>query len=326
MRPLLVRLPNWIGDVVMALPALEHLESQGWRPELVGKGWAATLLGGHPWVVHRYPSGLRERMRTLRRVARDAQVHADRAAPIDCLLLTNSFSSALEARLAGLHALGHASDGRRWLLARSVEAPAEAHEIDRFDGLARALGRADPAAPAPAPSPRDPGDALPTPRLIVGDTARHEARRLLEAAMIGERYACIVPFATGTLNGVAKAWPAFPDFTGRLSAQIPVVVLPGPGEEALARSQFAPATALTGVGLDVYAAILASASVVIANDTGPGHIAAAVGAPLISVLGPTDAARYGARGAQVQRLQALAWPSIDAVIAAVDAVPGTHKG
>jgi heptosyltransferase-2 len=63
----------------------------------------------------------------------------------------------------------------------------------------------------------------------------------------------------------------------------------------------------------VYAGLLKRARVVVANDTGPGHIAAAVGAPLLSVLGPTDAERYRPWGAHARLVQAEPWPDDDAV-------------
>jgi heptosyltransferase-2 len=53
---------------------------------------------------------------------------------------------------------------------------------------------------------------------------------------------------------------------------------------------------------------------VVSNDTGPGHIAAAVGAPLLSVLGPTDPSRWGAVGPGVHIVQQTAgWPTVEAV-------------
>ena len=57
-RPLIVRLRNWIGDVVLALPALEHLSQQGYDLVLVGKPWARDLLSGTPWQVHAMPRPL----------------------------------------------------------------------------------------------------------------------------------------------------------------------------------------------------------------------------------------------------------------------------
>jgi heptosyltransferase-2 len=71
------------------------------------------------------------------------------------------------------------------------------------------------------------------------------------------------------------------------------------------------------VGLGAYAALLRDAALVVANDTGPGHMAAAVGAPLLSVLGPTDPARWGAVGptVHIMRQGTDGWPGLDAVAA-----------
>jgi len=68
MRPLIVRLPNWVGDVIMSLPTLWHLHHRGYALQLVGKRWAATLLAGCGWPVHTLPGPLKERVRLLRRL------------------------------------------------------------------------------------------------------------------------------------------------------------------------------------------------------------------------------------------------------------------
>ena len=68
--------------------------------------------------------------------------------------------------------------------------------------------------------------------------------------------------------------------------------------------------------LAALAALLARARCVVANDTGPGHLAAAVGAPLISVQGPGSRDKYYPRGPSVQLArQTGSWPSVDAVMA-----------
>jgi ADP-heptose:LPS heptosyltransferase len=67
------------------------------------------------------------------------------------------------------------------------------------------------------------------------------------------------------------------------------------------------------------------AALVVANDTGPGHMAGAVGIPVFSILGPTIAARWGPYGRNVRVLQHAdpeaedavdAWPSVDEVLRA----------
>lgn len=325
MRPLIVRLPNWIGDVIMSLPTLWHLHHRGYALQLVGKGWAGTLLGACGWPVHRLPGGLRERVRLLRGLAKAARADDEGFDKrLNTLLLTNSFSSALESRLAGLKSAGYRQDGRGWLLAHAHPQPdGVIHESQRFLALAGVL----------APGGVPPMHELPQPHLPVGDGAREATRRLLqqhgllEMQGAGTRvrpYVCLVPFATGTLKGASKAWPGFQELSRELvRQQVPVVLAPGPGEELRqAHEGFPGAIVLEGVGLDVYAALLADSALVVANDTGPGHMAAAVGARMLSILGPTDVRRYGALGPRVQWLQRSPWPEAGQVLVQVNRMMG----
>ena len=107
-----------------------------------------------------------------------------------------------------------------------------------------------------------------------------------------------------------------------MARRLPVVVVPGPTETEQAREHYPACIRLDNVDMGVYAAVLARAAVVVANDTGPAHVAAAVGAALISVLGPTDASRYRPLGPRVTVVQASPWPSLADVTSAVDSVLG----
>jgi heptosyltransferase II len=103
-----------------------------------------------------------------------------------------------------------------------------------------------------------------------------------------------------------------------------VVVNPGPGEDEEARLHYSAAHTIAGADLADYAALLERAALVVANDTGPGHMAAALGRPVISVLGPTEAARWRPWGPGVQVLQdltgagpdgtAATWPTAEAAL------------
>ena len=108
MRPVIVRLPNWVGDVVMALPALSHLSQSGFTPLLVGKAWAKPLLAGYGWEMQPRAASLRARVAQLNELhRRAAQRDAGFGRRLNTLLLTNSFSSAFETWLARLRARGH---------------------------------------------------------------------------------------------------------------------------------------------------------------------------------------------------------------------------
>lgn len=303
-RRLLVRLHNWIGDVVVGVPALALLAEHGVEPTLLGKPWAASLLAGHGWTVHALDQGLRARAAQWRRLAA-ARPGAARA---EALLLATSFSSALECRLGGVAATGYATDSRRLLLAHSVPRPHGVHALVESWRLAcRFLGLG--GLPPPA--------AI---GLLAPPDGVRAARARLAAHGVGAGFVVLCPFAVGRFEGRSKAWPGFAELAARLAADgVPTVVCPGPGaEEAEARAGFAAGTVLCGVPLGEYAALLGLAALVVANDTGPGHMAAGVGAPLISVLGPTDAARWAPWGPTVrvvQRQGRAAWPGVDEVLA-----------
>jgi heptosyltransferase-2 len=85
----------------------------------------------------------------------------------------------------------------------------------------------------------------------------------------------------------------------------------------LARERFGTACILEGVSLGEYAALLQRSSLMISNDTGPGHLAAAVGTLLLSVLGPTNPAQWRAWGPGAHIVQRPSgWPTVDDVLEA----------
>ena len=311
MAHLVIRLRNWVGDVTLGLPMLQRLHDVGFELQLVGRPWAAELLRGHGWAVAPLASGLRARvaqLRTLRRAALAADPGFDRHP--NALCLPYSFSSALDMRLAGLRAIGHAHEGRTPLLTRALQRPAGAHELEVYWQLGNALLGS--AAPPPA------SIGL---RVAAADTAAAQALR--ERHGIGDGYIVICPFAGGTFEKMDKTWPGFADFVASdLSGWgRPIVICPGPGEVEVARTRFNSALLLEDVRLGVYASLLKGAALMISNDTGPGHIAAAVGTPTLSVLGPTDPGQWRAWGPTVRIVSGRpGWPDRGAVSAAARAM------
>ena len=313
--PLVVRIRNWVGDVILGLPALNLLQAHGYALHLVARGkWAPSLLAGHDWPVTVQPQGLQAKVKQLRAIhqaCRQADPRFDRRE--NALLLPVSLSSALEMRLAGLRAVGYAKEGRSPLMARAVPVVTGGHELTRYWGLAcRFLG-------IEQEPPRDIG-------LRVGAAQAAAVDGLLAAQGVQGRFMMVCPFAAGlaaTTNKADKKWPGFAAFVERAEAELglPVLVSPGPGEHTLARSLYPAARCVEGADLADYAALLQRAALVVANDTGPAHIAAALGTPTISVLGPTYADRWapwGSRVTVVQRPQqgdTAAWPDADAVLA-----------
>ncbi len=309
-KPLIVRLRNFVGDTVLSLPALRLLQSHGYRLELVGKGWARGLLEAEGWAVHVRPAKLADRIAQLRELRQRFSAEDpgfDRRS--NTLLFPYAFSAALDARLAGLKAEGHAGDGRTWLLRRGLPRREGRHTLQEYWELACDFLAVEAQPPADI-------------RMTVTDAQREQARALLAAQRLeAGRYVLICPFANGKVEFLDRSWPAFPEFVRRLQAAgRPIVIVPGPAEVEGAKQLYPDATRLDGVALGVYNALLQLAGVVVANDTGPAHMAAGVGARLLSIWGPVDAARWAPWGSTVtlMRRGPGEWSSVDEVMSAVD--------
>jgi heptosyltransferase-2 len=303
--PLVVRLCNWVGEVVLSVPALRRLAAAGFALELVGKSWAPALLAGTGWPVVARRGGVVAAAGQLRAL-KHALAARDGPPPV-ALLMTKSLSSALEARLAGLRPSGYAHDGRSPLLAAAYPLPRFAHAAHAYWHLASCFLGTD----APYPStvelePSAPQDA--------------QARALLAAhGLAAGGYALLCPFSGADDRERRKVWPGFAELGATLAAQgLRIVVCPGPGEEAAASATLPGAVQLAGVDLGIYAALLRHARAVVANDTGPGHLAAAVGAHLVSVYGPQSVAAWAPLGPRVELMHDPAgWPPVARVAAAL---------
>ncbi|MFN9448168.1 MAG: glycosyltransferase family 9 protein [Rubrivivax sp.] len=311
-QPLIVRLRNWVGDVVLSLPALQHLQQQGYALRLIGKRWAPELLRATGWPVEVLADSGHARQKQLqqqRLYARGIDPGFERR--VNMLLFPYSFSSAWEARRAGLRALGFRKEGRSLLLRRSLPLLDNEHELERYWRLATALsGDVDARPPALLQLPLD-------------EQARAEARQHLAAAGVDGAYTVLCPFGGGPIDGHDKHWPAFGDFARQLQrAGHTLVLCPGPDELTTARSGYDGLHVIPGLGLAAYAALIEGARQMVSNDTGPGHIAAAVGTPLLSVLGPTPVAKWRPWGPQVRVLSGWPqWPSVDAALKAFETLP-----
>ena len=310
--PLVVRLRNFVGDVVLSVPTLQRLCDAGFALHLVGKGWAAPLLAGFGWPVHRLADDLPGRVAQWRALRRALQPELRRATSrawpdgADALVFPYSFGSALEMRLGGWRPLGFAYEARSWLLARALPKPRGVHTLAEYWQLADALlGRT-------APLPGAIGWRL-------APEARERARARMQAHGLAPGFVLACPFAGGTYDRVDKRWPGFTTFIERARTELdrPIVLCPGPGEElAVARRDCPGSVVLEGVDFGEYAALIEAAGLVVSNDTGPGHLAAAVGTPLLSVLGPTIPEHWGAWGPQVHIERSWPqWPAVEAVLA-----------
>jgi heptosyltransferase-2 len=302
---LIVRLPNHLGDACMALPALELLAARSRNLLLAGRPWAADLFAGHPWPVLALSKDRRARVSELRARTRPGA---------QALLLTNSFGSALDFRLARLHPAGYRTDARRLLLSRDFPVPARwcddeapMHMVEYYYELARSfLGGEAPPVP-------------PNLSLRLAPAAVGRARAALHEAGIDGEYVMLCPVAVGLHKGKVKAWDGFGALCAELiGAGVRVAACPGPGEREAVRDAVPGATLLPETDVGTFAALLAGSRLAVANDSGSAHVAAAVGAPLVTLFGVTDARRTGPWSAHAVRVgSADGWPSFSEVAAVV---------
>ncbi len=284
---ILVRAPTWIGDAVMATPALRALRAAWPRAEIALEGRPAVgaLLRGLPSFD-----------RFLADPGRGAGAMLSRARAIRsgrfdwAVLLPDSPRAALAPFLARVpRRTGHARDPLRWgLLTDALTPPREQGQraavpmTERYLRITRHLGCADR------------GDHL---ELAVDADADAEIARQLAARGVArdERLLVVAP---GAAFGPAKRWPpghfaAACELLARRHGLLPVLA-PAASEAGLARA-IAGALRVRAVALVEPApdpsrlvALVARAALVLANDSGPRHVAVALGRPAVVVMGPSD--------------------------------------
>ncbi|MGL4768196.1 MAG: glycosyltransferase family 9 protein [Formosimonas sp.] len=299
---LILRAPTWIGDTVYCLPVWQRL-SEHYELHIVGQGWLPDFLSGFPqWRTYKLPKGVWQRRALYRQIQK--QVQHPLASPVNALVFPTSFSSVLAMKLAGLKVLAHAHEGRSFMLTQALNMPpAYASIYQRYWDLGNAFLN----------------DAQPAPQhihLAVAPNVEEKTLHILHSHGLNKgRYIAVCPFAAGDFDGFDKKWPHFAAWAERMTQLGHLLVCcPAPNEEADWQSKYSTIPALKGLGLAQYAAVLKNAACVVSNDTGPGHMAAAVGVPLISVLNQTVVEMYGAIGPNVHVVQQKGWPSVDDVL------------
>lgn len=272
-----VRLPNWLGDTVMAVPALGALRRGHPTARLAAVGpWAGLLDGqGLADLLITYPRRWGERLAmagALRRLRADLAV-----------LLPGSFEAAASAWLWAVpRRVGFATGGRRRLLTEWLPRPEpRLHQVDEYLAVARrAGGLPEEAVPRLAPPP-------------AGGPERSSARGLLAGAGAQGRRP-LVGVHLGAAFGPAKVWPAdlVADFCRLVHRGGGSAVLLGTAadrEAAAAVVGHQPVASLVGRDSPgLLPALLSELDALVAGDTGVAHLAAALGTPVVALFGPTD--------------------------------------
>ena len=307
MPNVLCRLPNHVVDCCMTLPALRLLEASGFTPMLTGKRWAEDLMSGMGWRFDPIEGHVTEDLHRIRYISNHLGPR-----PLG-LLFPNSFSSALLFSIGRVRNAGFPTDGRRFLLDKVVEEPGTMHEVERFFRLAHGAIKAWGGTPAWDSVPEELGMRL---------LARHEAaaRNLMAEHGIPENFALLAPIARGLHHGKEKQWKHFNELCQPLRDMgIEPIVFPSVREEEANHAACPNARILPPTTLGNYAALAKRARIVIANDSGISHVAAAVSANQITLLGVTNPARTRPWNSKALCLgnNTDGWPSLQQVLCAI---------
>lgn len=295
LREVLVLRLDRIGDVVMSLPALADLRAAlpTARIRLAVGRWSAeiaksapvdeVLVWSAPWVG-RAAEGA-QGVGALLRQARGLRL----ARPDLALDLQGDVRALLLMRLTGARIrVGYANTGGAYLLTRVVELDESVSWVEQNRcAVATALGFRPPARPLEP----------------LTDADRDFARRLLESLGLATRRPLIGIHPSG--GRVVKQWDVarWGEVAARLQRELGATILvtgsaaDAPLARALAARAAAPPVDLTGrLSLRETLALIASLDLFLSPDTGPMHMACAVGTPSVSVFGPSDPVRYFSGG------------------------------
>jgi lipopolysaccharide heptosyltransferase II len=296
---LVIMAPNWLGDAVMALPAIGDVRR--------GAPAATVAIAARPAIAPLFQlvRGIDETIVLDQQTWRAAAAELGARAFDSALLLPNSVHAALIAYRGGIaQRWGYRTQLRGPLLTRAIDPPAGVHQVEYYQQLVHALGFPH-------------GDI--EPRLAIADTVRDAGARLLIESGWNRR-APLAAIAPGAAYGGAKRWPPeyFADLaSGFASDGVRTVMIGSAADAATAREVvkvprspkglrhsgpavehgservpqgFSPAIIdLVGkTDLPTLAGVLTHCRALVTNDSGAMHLAAAAGVPVTAVFGPTN--------------------------------------
>jgi len=286
---LLVRTTNWLGDAVMSIPALREIRGAfpGWEITLLARPWVADLYARedfHDHIVRYEHDGRHQGLRGKWKLA--AQLRQTR---FDCgILLQNAFDAAFLAWLARIpRRIGYARDARGPLLTDAIALPKKdqvpAHERFYYLELLRRAGLIEQLPDCPDIRLSGAG------RAAESGWEEWKRRKLAPTRWIG--------VSPGAAYGGAKRWlpERFAEAAAALASELDAgVAIFGSKAEAelcgwIADRIGPPAHNLAGTtSLAKFIDLAATCTVYLTNDSGPMHVAAALGIPTVAVFGATD--------------------------------------
>ena len=288
-KRVVVRGTNWVGDSVMTLPALRALRRVLPDAEitLVVRPSAKGIFADCDFIDHLLIYDRRSAFSIPRQIKEWRQRHFDLA-----VLFQNAFEAALIPFLAGVPLrLGYATESRQALLTHPLSLPdwrSSRHEVFYYLYLITALEQLLFATSEIC-------EAVPDASLQISEARKTEAENLLRVYGVREGEP-VVALCPGSINSRAKRWPAeaYAALADRLIESHRQVLLIGSADETdvtrevTRRMQQNPIVLTGKTSLDQITAVLSVVDLVVTNDTGPAHIAAALGRPTLVIFGPTN--------------------------------------
>jgi len=287
---LLIRATNWVGDAIMALPALRAVRAR--FPDayiaIVARPYVADVYRAQNICDELIPfdrKGEHRGWQGRERLARELRAKNFGTA----LLFQNAFDAAWLTWRAGIpERVGYARDGRSLLLTKPIAVPKRgeipAHEQFYYLELLRRIGWLD-----VFPEKTDAS-------LHADEIQRQRAEEILQSA--GARPSSLrIAIGAGASYGSAKCWPPvrFAAFVNqfRTRTDAEVILFGTPAEQSVAA---AIASGITGSSISLVGqtsiadlpALLSRCNLFVGNDSGAMHVAAAVGLPVVAIFGPTD--------------------------------------
>lgn len=283
MNKALIVAPSWIGDTIMAQPlfARLHARTPGLQLDALAPRWVAPVLGRMAEIAEIVDSPFGHGQLSMKprwRLARELAARGYDAVYV----LPNSLKSALIPFMAGIpKRVGFTGESRYGLInvRHTLDKAALPLMVERFAQLAEAPGESL-------------ADSVFRPK--IRSTAADQQKALTELGI--ERPARIVAFCPGAEYGPAKRWPAahFAALARELAGHGCAIWLFGsPKDHAVAEeiSQLAPGLCRNLCGattLGQAVDLLAMAELVVCNDSGLMHVAAALDRPLVTLYGSSS--------------------------------------
>jgi len=284
---LLIYCPNWVGDIVMAIPALDCFRNNFPEAKIIGivKKRAQGILRDGPWFDGFINSDDKSWGGFWQMTKQVRQYKADMG-----ILLPNSVRSLVSVRLGGVKDVyGYRRNFRGLFLSGGPKPIRNEHGIvpipmtEYYLGICRWLGLSVPEKVQP--------------KLFINKQVLNRAEALFQKHGIREND-LVIGLSPGASFGSSKCWPAeyFAELAELCEKELgtKILLLAGPGEEQIAEAILQESRANIidthndGVDLELLKPMVQRCNLLITNDTGPRHYAVALDVPVVVIMGPTD--------------------------------------